>query len=79
MIVLTRGSGDADPGGSGWWTVWRDLHRDLAGLSANSRHTIAEQSAHYLHEASPDLVTTAIRNALHSARTGHPLADRSHP
>src|SRR5215469_13783314 len=39
LIVLTRGPENAADA-NGVWLAWRDLQRDLARLSANSRHVI---------------------------------------
>jgi pimeloyl-ACP methyl ester carboxylesterase len=75
LIVLTRGpENDADA--AGLWLAWRDLHRDLARLSANSRHTISASSDHYLNTADPQLVIRAIGEVVKSARTGAPLHEQ---
>lgn len=72
LIVLTRGpENDADA--AGLWLAWRDLHRDLARLSANSRHIISGSSDHYLNTGDPELVIGAIGEVVSSARTGTPL------
>jgi pimeloyl-ACP methyl ester carboxylesterase len=54
---------------------WHDLHRDLAGLSSNSRHVISKSPDHYLHADDPDLVISAISDVVRCARTGERLAD----
>jgi pimeloyl-ACP methyl ester carboxylesterase len=72
LIVLTRGPGSG-AAADGLWLVWRDLHRDLARLSANSRHVISDSPDHYLNTADPDLLISAIREVVRSARTGTPL------
>jgi pimeloyl-ACP methyl ester carboxylesterase len=72
LIVLTRGpenGADAE----GLWPAWRDLHRDLARLSVNSRHIISDSSDHYLNTGDPELVISAIDEVVRSARTGTPL------
>lgn len=56
------------------WRAWHGLHRQLAGLSANSRHTVSRSHDHYLNQADPDLVITAIRDVVRCARTGEKLA-----
>jgi pimeloyl-ACP methyl ester carboxylesterase len=56
------------------WQAWRDLHADLARLSANSRHVVSASADHYLNEGDPDLVTSAVADVLRSARSGAPLA-----
>lgn len=53
---------------------WRDLHRDLTRLSANSRHVVSESYGHYLMLDDPDLVTDAIMDVVRCARTGEWLA-----
>ena len=54
---------------------WRELHRDLTGLSANSRHEVSQSSDHYLMAGDPDLVTGAIRDVVRCARSGSKIAD----
>jgi pimeloyl-ACP methyl ester carboxylesterase len=72
LIVLTRASeNDADAAGE--WQAWRDLQRDLAQLSTNSRHVISGRSEHHLNTGDPELVIGAIREVVKSARTGMPL------
>ena len=72
LIVLTRGpENDADA--AGVWLAWRDLQRDLARLSANSRHVISRSCDHYLIRGDPELVIGAISEVIKSARTGTPL------
>ena len=71
LIVLTRGPGaKVHPS----WQLWRDLHAELAELSTNSRHIVADDSNHYIHKSEPELVLTAIRDVLDSARTSVPLS-----
>jgi pimeloyl-ACP methyl ester carboxylesterase len=75
LIVLTRGpENDADA--AGVWLAWRDLHGDLAQLSANSRHVISGSSDHYLNKGDPELVIGAIGEVVRSARTGMPVGRR---
>lgn len=47
---------------------WFEMQRDLATLSSNSRHVIAEKSTHYIHNDEPELVIDAIRWAVEQAR-----------
>lgn len=74
LSVLTCG-----PGESGCperlYQRWRDLHRDLARLSRNSRHTVSESDDHYLMLGDPDLVTDAIGDVVRCARSGEKLTD----
>lgn len=75
LIVLTRGpenSADAD----GVWLAWRDLQRDLAHLSVNSRHVISGSPDHYLNRGDTELVIAAIGEVVSSARTGTPLGQQ---
>jgi len=75
LIVLTRGpENDADA--AGLWLAWRDLQRDLAQLSTNSRHIISGSSEHYLNTGDRELVIGAISEVVRSARTGTPLGRR---
>lgn len=74
LVVLTCASGDP--------TVlervyqgWRDLHQDLARLSANSRHEVSQSPNHYLMTDDPELVTIAIRDVIRCARTGEKLSE----
>jgi pimeloyl-ACP methyl ester carboxylesterase len=72
LIVLTRAPGPVLPRRRGW-QVWHDLHRDLAQLSLNHRHVVADSAEHDLHVDAPALVTGAIRDVVRSARTSEPL------
>jgi pimeloyl-ACP methyl ester carboxylesterase len=56
------------------WQAWHDLHTDLAGLSANSRHVVSESSEHYLMDGDPALVASAISDVVRCARTGARLS-----
>lgn len=72
LIVLTRGPfSETRPGRL--WLGWYELQQDLARLSANSRHVVSGSPEHYLNEGDPALVTSAICEVVHSARTGAPL------
>jgi pimeloyl-ACP methyl ester carboxylesterase len=73
LMVLTCAPGDpAVP--DRMYQAWYDLHRDLAGLSANSRHVLSDSPSHYLHLGDPDLVATAIADVVRCARSGARLA-----
>jgi hypothetical protein len=74
LVVLTCAPGDTtvpDP----MYQAWHGLHRDLAGLSANSRHVLSDSTDHYLNLGDPDLVATAISDVVRCARSGSRLAD----
>ncbi len=76
LVVLTCAPGDTtapDP----VYLAWRDLHRDLAGLSANSRHVLSDSAGHYLNLEDPDLVASAIRDVVRCARSGARLREYS--
>ena len=68
LVVLTRSSGGAPAPED--WRRWHGLNADLARLSLNSRHVVAERSGHYIHNDDPELVIAAIQDVLHSARAG---------
>ena len=74
LVVLTCAPGNPT-GPDRMYQAWYDLHRDLAGLSANSRHVLSDSPNHYLHLGDPDLVATAIRDVVRCARSGARLAD----
>ncbi|HEY0932790.1 MAG TPA: alpha/beta fold hydrolase [Trebonia sp.] len=77
LIVLTCAAGDpAVP--LRIWRSWHDLHQDLAGLSANSRHVVSRSSSHYLNAGDPGLVVSAIGDVVRCARSGEPLAKSRH-
>ena len=71
LIVITAGQGKLMNGRP--WQVWHGLQAELAALSANQRHIVADRPGHYVHKSDPDLVITAIREVVHSARTRTPL------
>ena len=67
LVVLTAGQ-SADPATlpPDWpeeedAALWTELQEDLAGLVPGSRHVVAEESGHYIHQSQPDLVVEAIR------------------
>jgi pimeloyl-ACP methyl ester carboxylesterase len=74
LVVLTCAPGDPTVPGR-VYEAWRGLHKDLAGLSANSRHDLSDSSDHYLNFCDPDLVASAIRDVVRCARSGALLAE----
>ncbi len=44
--------------------VWIEMQKDLAKLSTNSRHTVTDQSGHYIHVEEPAVVVEAVREVL---------------
>ena len=75
LIVVTCGPPDGGNSADSVWQAWHGLHKDLARLSANSRHVISESPGHYLNESDPELLTAVIAEVVSSARTGAPLTE----
>lgn len=48
--------------------MWLDLQQDLTKLSSNSRQVFADQSSHFIQFDQPELVITAIRRLVETAR-----------
>jgi hypothetical protein len=48
--------------------MWLDLQQDLTKLSSNSRQDFAERSSHFIPFDQPELVITAIRRLVETAR-----------
>ena len=74
LVVLTCAPGDPTVPDR-MYQAWYDLHRELAGLSVDSRHVLSDSPNHYLHLGDPDLVATAIGDVVRCARSGARLAD----
>lgn len=49
--------------------TWLQMQKDLASLSSNSTHIIAEESCYQIHLDQPELVIDAIRSAVESVRS----------
>ncbi len=49
------------------------LHKELLGLSTNSKHVTVENSGHYIMSDRPDAVIAAIREVVEAARTSGAL------
>lgn len=69
LTVLSRGRGDGPPDAKAadlarMEQAWRDLQIDIARLSTDSRHIVAEESGHYVQLDRPDLVVEAVRKML---------------
>jgi hypothetical protein len=81
LIVLSRGRATQTPAGCDVPAsvnkqidqANQDLQAQLARLSSNSRHTVAEKSGHNIHLDQPDLVIEAIVGVVEAARTGSSL------
>jgi hypothetical protein len=69
LVVLTCSPGDPEVSLK-LWRGWHDLHAELAGLSANSRHVVSSSTEHYLTEGDPELVVTAVRDVVRCVRSG---------
>ncbi len=69
LAVLTAGSAD-NPAfqREGVREVWFELQREIAMLSTNSKHVIADNSTHYIHEDEPEIVIDAIRWVVEEVR-----------
>jgi pimeloyl-ACP methyl ester carboxylesterase len=75
LVVLTAGSGHEDEATHGTWLA---LQRDLAALSANSRHEVLADAQHVsklMTHAAP--VAAAIRDVVEVAGSGRQLAGPS--
>lgn len=67
LLVMSRGRPDRDPASYPPGVVeqleqtWRQMQRELAGLSSRSTHLIAENSGHLVNKDAPELLVQAIR------------------
>jgi len=73
LVVLTRGRSDAPPDfpadvAARLEHAWLEMQQDLARLSTNSTHIIAEESGHYIAGDQPEVVVDAIRQVVEAAR-----------
>ena len=73
LVVLTAGISDLaaalEPPYKGRaYRIWLDGHSQLAGLSSDSVHVIAQYSSHFIHQDQPDAVVTSIRAVLAATR-----------
>ena len=74
LVVLTCAPGNpAVP--EPLYRAWHGLHRELAGLSSDSRHIVSASPDHYLNFGDPELVITAVRDVVRAVRSGGPLAE----
>ena len=64
LVVLTAGNNLE--------STWQSLQNELAALSTNSTHVIAEGSGHFIQLDRPDLVITAIQQVADQSRTSTP-------
>ncbi len=69
LIVLSQDySQDRSAQGKQMAATWDALQQDLASLSSNSQHSVAQHSGHYIHLDRPDLAITAIQSVWQQAR-----------
>jgi pimeloyl-ACP methyl ester carboxylesterase len=69
LIVLSRDySQDQSAQGKRDTATWDALQQDLASLSSNSQHSVAQQSGHYIQLDRPDLAIAAIQSVWRQAR-----------
>lgn len=73
LIVISRGLWDTLPGISDddnekAWQAWQQMQSELAALSTNSKHVIAEQSGHFVQLQQPQLVIDAVREVVEANR-----------
>jgi pimeloyl-ACP methyl ester carboxylesterase len=69
LIVLSQDySQDRSAEGQQTAATWDALQQDMASLSSNSQHNVAQHSGHYIHLDRPDLVITAIEAVWSQAR-----------
>lgn len=71
LIVLSRGMPEPLPGASAlenqqYEFTWKDMQKELLGLSSTSEQEIAVNSGHYIQLQQPDLVIGAVREILDS-------------
>jgi pimeloyl-ACP methyl ester carboxylesterase len=63
LIVLSRGKPQAGFGEEAE-KVWKQLQIEMASLSSNGKHLVAEQSDHFIPLEQPELVINAIQELL---------------
>lgn len=69
LIVLSKDEAqDQVAEGQQLAATWDALQQDLAALSSNSQHIIAQHSGHYINLDRPDLVISAIQSVWQQAR-----------
>jgi pimeloyl-ACP methyl ester carboxylesterase len=50
--------------------TWFGLQEELAHLSTNGQHIVAQNSTHAIHRTEPELVLESVRRVVEAARTG---------
>jgi len=74
LVVLTCAPGNPSVSGQ-VWKAWHELHVDLAGLSADSRHVVSASPDHYLNRSDPDLIVSAITDVVLAGRDSASLGE----
>jgi pimeloyl-ACP methyl ester carboxylesterase len=70
LIVLSQDySQDHSAQGKQMAATWDALQHDLASLSSNSQHSVAQHSGHFIQLDRPDLAITAIQSVWQQARS----------
>lgn len=70
LVVIGRGRPAATPDGFPPELIerreeaWRQMRRELAGLSSRSVHLVAERAGHVVNQDQPEIVVEGIRRAL---------------
>lgn len=74
LVVLSRGRPVRDPAKypagliEAMEQLWLQMQRELAHLSSQSRHLIASQSGHLIHEDEPTVIVEVIRQIVGQVR-----------
>jgi pimeloyl-ACP methyl ester carboxylesterase len=68
LTVLSRGIYSAHYNATSKKETWKGMQRELAGLSSNSEHIIAEQSGHMIQFNQPELITSLIQKMVKKLR-----------
>lgn len=75
LVVISRGRPDRDPARYPAGLIeemeqqWREMQRELTQLSSQSRHIIASNSRHPIHEDEPEVIVEAIRQIVMQVRS----------
>lgn len=81
LLIISRGRPDRDPTTYPPGLIvqleqtWRQMQRELAGLSSRSTHLIAENSGHLVNKDAPELLIQAIREMVMQIRQEMEIAE----
>ena len=72
LIVLSRGigmplAGFSETENQEYEEIWQEMQVDLAGLSSNSQHIIAEKSGHDIALQQPEIIVEAVHQLVNDA------------